>query len=372
MTGADIPDARPGALLVSALGVGLLAVHITHLFGSGEDFSTFLYGILIPMLFTVGVIAGGAWLWGWEVDDDYVSRVGVWCVIGATSLALGAVLTILYQQAEGASMSDRLFVVANSASGGAAVGLVVGIYDSRQRMARAEANRLNGRLTVLNRILRHDIRNHAQIIQGNAEFLADGGTGDGRSAQIILRAAADLVELGEHARDIERMMQDDAAERRTVDLAELVETNCERLRREYPAAEIDVSIPESRPVSAHPLLDSAVANVVENAVEHNDKPTPHVEIEIETLARTVEMRVADDGPGIPRDELDVIERGYETELSHAGGLGLWIIDWIVSASGGTVQFEGNEPEGTVVRIRLDRPELGAEAPATRTDRGVAR
>jgi signal transduction histidine kinase len=372
MTGSGIADVRPGALLVSTLGVGLLALHIAHLFGSGEDFSTFLYGILIPMLFTVGVIAGGAWLWGWEVDDDYVLRVGVWCVIGAASLALGAVLTILYQQAEGAAMSDRLFVVANSASGGAAVGLVVGIYDSRQRMARAEADRLNGRLTVLNRILRHDIRNHAQIIQGNAEFLADAGSGDGRSARIILQAAADLVELGEHARDIERMMQDDAAERRTVDLAELVETNCERLRREYPAAEIDVSIPESRPVSAHPLLDSAVANVIENAVEHNDKPTPRVEIEMETFARTVEMRVTDDGPGIPRDELDVIERGYETELSHAGGLGLWIIDWIVSASGGTVQFEGNEPAGTVVRVRLDLPEPGAEVPAAGADRGVAR
>jgi signal transduction histidine kinase len=370
MTGADLSDVSPGALLVSALGVGLLALHIAHLFESGEDFWTFLYGILIPMLFAVGVLAGAAWLWGWEADDDYAMRVGVWCVVGATSLAFGAVLTILYQQAEGASMSDQLFVVANSASGGAAIGLVVGVYDSRQRMARAEANRLNGRLTVLNRILRHDIRNHAQIIQGNAEFLADAKTGDGRSARTILQAAADLVELGEHARDIERMMRDDA-DRRTVDLASLVEANCERLRETYPAAEIDVSIPESRQVSAHPLLDSAVANVVENAVEHNDKPAPHVEIEVETVARRAEMRVADDGPGIPQDELDVIERGYETELSHAGGLGLWIIDWIVSASGGTVQFEENEPEGTVVRIRLDIPESGTEASAMGTDRGVA-
>lgn len=70
-------------------------------------------------------------------------------------------LTVLYHQAEGVSMSDQLFIVVNSASGGAAVGVVVGIYDGRRRAARAEVGRLNDQLTVLNRVLRHGIRNHA-------------------------------------------------------------------------------------------------------------------------------------------------------------------------------------------------------------------
>lgn len=361
---------RPGALVVSALGVGLLTLHIAHLFESGEGFRTFLYGILIPILFSLGVLASGAWLWRRSSSDDYGLRVGTWCVIGAASLALGAVLTILYQQAEGVSMSDQLFIVVNSASGGAAVGVVVGIYDGRQRAARAEVGRLNDQLTVLNRVLRHDIRNHAQIIRGHAELLADTADGDDRQVRTILEEATGLAELGEHARDIERMIRSGDTDREPTELASLVEATCERLRREYPASEITVSIPEERLVSAHPLLGSAITNVVENAIEHNDKPTPRVEIEVETLPRTgaVEIRVADDGPGIPSDEVAAIERGYETDLSHTQGLGLWIVNWVVSESGGTVRFEGNDPEGTLVRLRLDQPQ--SRTVASESDRGV--
>lgn len=86
---SSIAVPRPGALVVSALGVGLLTLHIAHLFESGEGFRTFLYGILIPMLFSLGVLASGAWLWRRRSGDGYGLRVGTWCVIGAASLALG-------------------------------------------------------------------------------------------------------------------------------------------------------------------------------------------------------------------------------------------------------------------------------------------
>lgn len=160
------------------------------------------------------------------------------------------------------------------------------------------------------------------------------------------------------------------ADREPTELASLVEAICGRLRQEYPASEITVSIPGEQSVSAHPLLGSAITNVVENAIEHNDKPTPRVEIEVETLPRTgaVEIRIADDGPGIPSDEVAAIERGYETDLSHTQGLGLWIVSWVVSESGGTVRFEGNDPEGTLVRLRLDQPQ--SRKVASESDRGV--
>jgi len=42
-------------------------------------------------------------------------------------------------------------------------------------------------------------------------------------------------------------------------------------------------------------------------------------------ADEVKLCIADDGPGIGADELDVFERGEETDLAHGSGLGLWLV-----------------------------------------------
>ena len=68
----------------------------------------------------------------------------------------------------------------------------------------------------------------------------------------------------------------------------------------------------------------------------------------------VEIRVADEGPGIPEMERAVLLRGAETPLEHMEGLGLWFVNWTVSASGGTVEVVGNDPQGTVVVVSLPR------------------
>jgi K+-sensing histidine kinase KdpD len=52
----------------------------------------------------------------------------------------------------------------------------------------------------------------------------------------------------------------------------------------------------------------------------------------------------------------VLQRGRETSLEHASGLGLWLVHWIVTESGGSVSFEEREPRGSVVELTLPRTE----------------
>ena len=363
--------AHAGLAAILGTGAGLLALHFVHALSAGENLRTFLLGILLPMGFAAGILLGGAWIRQRAIDDRHFLRAAGWCVAGAAALGVGAGLTILYQQAEGVTVSDQLFVVVNAASGGGLAGLVVGVYDTRQRTARAEADQLTRHLTVLNRVLRHDIRNNANVIQGNAELLTDG-PGDPADpverARIIKRQAADLVELGEYAKEIERLLHGDDAEREVVDLTAHAETCCEQLSREYPDADIDASLPDDLPVLAHPLISSALLNLTENAIEHNDKPTPRVEIESTTTARGgvefATVRIADNGPGIPDGELVALERGYETDLEHTSGLGLWLVNWIAIESGGEVWFEENDPTGTVACLRLQRAPVATAATQT--------
>lgn len=345
-----------GIVIILGIGIVLFGLHVTHALGEGENFRTFLFGILIPMLLAASVIVGTIWQWRQNLKGKYNRRIALWCTIGNLVLALGAVLIILYQEAEGVRMSDQLFVVVNAASVGAVSGFVVGVYDYRQRQAQAEANRLSRQLTVLNRVLRHDIRNDANVIHGRAEVLADGRIDIHEQAETIQRQAAGLAQLGEYARQVEKLLLEDDTSTERVDISKLAESVCERVQTDNPRAEFERSLDGSQFVEAHPLVESAVSNVVENAVEHCDKPTPQVTVRVveDPGDEYVELSVADNGPGIPEREIAILERGYETELDHMSGLGLWLVNWILTASDGGVSFEENDPQGSIVFLRFKR------------------
>jgi signal transduction histidine kinase len=125
------------------------------------------------------------------------------------------------------------------------------------------------------------------------------------------------------------------------------------VRPEYPNVEIRTDLPGRAAVVSLDLVDSAIDNVLENAIEHHDDDRPVIDVEVaDTGSGEVELRVTDDGPGIPAEELAALERGDEDPLTHTSGLGLWITKWIVSESGGSVEFEDNDPSGTVVSMRF--------------------
>ena len=78
------------------------------------------------------------------------------------------------------------------------------------------------------------------------------------------------------------------------------------------------------------------------------------------------VRVADDGPGIPEQELDILRKGHETQLQHGSSLGLWLAYWLVSAMGGDLRFDDNEPRGAVVTIEFQEPQDAKPATGTKT------
>lgn len=92
--------------------------------------------------------------------------------------------------------------------------------------------------------------------------------------------------------------------------------------------------------------------MIENAVEHNDKQTPRVDVTLSNSENQVAVRIADNGPGIPDEEVAVLERGYETSLKHTNGLGLWLVSWIVRESDGEVTFRERNPRGSVVCLQF--------------------
>jgi len=225
------------------------------------------------------------------------------------------------------------------------------------------------RLGVLNRLLRHNLRNDMSVILSYAEMLPDFDARDRReeAAEKIQDIGQGLIDHGQKARDIETAMESAADGVETVDMVPRVRAAVEEYRGEYPAVEFRLDLPDTCDAMAIPSVDFAVENLVENAAEHNDADDPVVEV---TLGRTdgaVELRVADNGPGIPDHEQDVLFEGEETALEHGSGIGLWLAYWVVDKSEGVIEFADNDPRGAVVSVRLDaparpdaRPEDGAD------------
>ncbi len=213
-----------------------------------------------------------------------------------------------------------------------------------------ERRRRDQMLRVLNRVLRHNLRNDMNVVLGMTQLVDAECNAVGDYTDRIEYVAENLVELGAKANVVEELTGLDGNAPESADVVSIVEHAVDTV---VPAdGNVTVDAPESAVASVPPLFEVAVENVVENAFEHDDDPT--VDVVVRRRERTVAVAVTDDGPGLPAAELDALRSQTETPLEHASGLGLWLTDWIVDFADGTVTYDVDA--GTTVTIELPRIE----------------
>jgi signal transduction histidine kinase len=223
------------------------------------------------------------------------------------------------------------------------------------------------RLAVLNRTLRHNLRNEMNIVEGYADQLAESLEGDEAELAATVRGvAADLVDLSTKARDAETVMAGRTETPDPAHLGELLETTVEALPDGHGAA-VAVDTPANVYVPGTDTFHAVLYNAVENATVHGAEPDGEVRVDVDRDDDRVAIAVADDGPGIPETELSAVEDGIETQLEHGSGLGLWIITWGARSLGGGVEFD-TDRDGTTVTITVPAA-TGAEPTGAAADRG---
>ena len=234
------------------------------------------------------------------------------------------------------------------------VGHTVTLNDITEREQRRQ------RLEVLNRVLRHNLRNDMTVVLGYAQTLEESlPEAEARMAATIERKAQALVDMGEKARKLEQLIESPGEPTR-VDVASLLRAVCDELGDAFPAATVTADLPDELVVETVPdVLDAVVENLVENAIEHNDADAPQVWVSAAVDGGGLVVTVADDGPGIPDHELDTIDAGTETPLQHGSGIGLWLVHWGVRSLGGGLSFEtgtatddNDDSRGTTATVRL--------------------
>lgn len=219
------------------------------------------------------------------------------------------------------------------------------------------------RRQVMNRILRHDLRNDMNVVVGHAEMLSEHDDRTVSShAETIRKKALSLVNLGDKVRTIDRQLHGVDRDLREINISQILRQEIDTVHEESPGVIIRSRIEEVT-ILGNPLIRIAISNLLNNSIEHNDNKTPEIEVELSHRSETdrIEVQIRDNGPGIPEGEKRAITNEGETPLEHISGLGLWLVKWIVDGMHGTLSITKNSPRGTIVTLSFPATEGALEA-----------
>jgi two-component system OmpR family sensor kinase len=214
----------------------------------------------------------------------------------------------------------------------------------------------------------HELRTPLTAIRGFAELHRQGAiSGEEATTTVLRRIEKESVRMSTLVDDLlllARLDQQRPLAQEPVDIGALIEEAVEAARVSSNEHVIDLAMP-AEDIFVHGdagRLHQAISNLLVNARTHTPAGTPiHVRVDLETTE--VIITVADEGPGLtPEQSKRIFERFYRADPSRqrgtsqqeGSGLGLSIVEAVVTAHGGSVSVDCAEGRGATFTIRLPR------------------
>lgn len=326
---------KPAGLVVAGVGF-LLTRHTVVASLSMSDLPAFVAGRGVFLVVGLALSVYGVALAVSTRSPRYVRTIAVWCLLGTASMGVVLGLTVvgLGEPLPGAMLSRIVL-------GGAIGGVLTGVHSATTARHRRELERNTDSLTVLNRILRHEVLNKVNVVQGYTSLRDDPD----RALSTIDRNAA---AIGEAIESVGVLTDADRSRERVV-VGDLLDARVAAARERFPEAEVEsTGAPEDVAVLATSHLATAVDHLVENAVVHGG-PSPTVGLGATVEDGVVTLTVADDGPGMTTEAVSLLERDGLPEYDDpTNGFGLAIVRLIAGQAGAGVSVDtaGDDGRGT--------------------------
>lgn len=228
-------------------------------------------------------------------------------------------------------------------------------------VARRIAHEIKNPLTPIQLSAERIIRKFSPLLDSDAEELQ-------QMVKVITRQTDDIRRIVDEFSKFARMPE---LKRKNEDLCALVSSIITLQRAGQPTVSINFSIPENPIVLSidATLINQAITNILKNAGEAIEtRKSKHarlkvegvINVEIKENAEIIEIKISDNGIGLPQDRSRLFEP-YVTTREKGTGLGLAIVKKIVEEHGGVLKLEDSAPfeNGNIIGalVSIDLPKL---------------
>ena len=212
-------------------------------------------------------------------------------------------------------------------------------------------------------ILGHDLRTPLGAVMTSTKFMLEVGDLEEPNLTLVRRMSASATRMNHMVLDLldfTRTRFGDAIPivRAATDLRRLVHDVVNEVATMYPSSPVHVeSVGDLTGEWDCQRLTQALTNLVGNAVQHGSDKSP-IKVTAQGLEREVVISVQNEGPVIPQREVAALfapmKAGPAGRDRRHLGLGLYIVDKIVTAHHGSVTVRSSRDEGTTFEVRLPR------------------
>ncbi|MBV9339322.1 MAG: HAMP domain-containing histidine kinase, partial [Acidobacteria bacterium] len=315
--------------------------------------------------------------------------------LGVLALVIGSALVYFISHTFTRPLSSLLagvaalekgdFNYALDARGGDEVAELTRAFDRmRESLFRTQQNLIESeRLATIGRMassISHDLRHSLAAIVANAEFLCEAHLSSGQrdelyhEIQLAVNRMTELIDsLLEFSRTRASLRPSYGSLRTAVDNA----VHAVRANPEFHNAHVNIR--QAGNVEGwfdHRKLERTFFNLVLNACESLPDRSGRVDIELRDTGSAIEIRVSDNGRGIPASIRNTLFEPFVSLGKENGtGLGLTVAQKIVQDHGGELAVESTSRDGTVFRVTLPYPAplgqvMAAEAEQASSVRGA--
>jgi signal transduction histidine kinase len=249
------------------------------------------------------------------------------------------------------------------------VGLTLEAYFTQATLERRQAldlvYRANAELRNFAQLTSHDLKTPLATVANLCEEVLDefGSTLPPQAADLIGSARERVFRMSKTIDELlhsTTSLHADAIEDHVAS-QEMLQEVSEQLRPTLKQRQIDLSIADGLPtvLGDKARLREVFYNLLSNAVKFSDKPHGRIQISCKLDDNDCVFAIADNGPGIPADELARIFVPFRRLPVHRGvpgsGLGLYFAKTIVDQQRGRIWAESKVGVGSTFFVALKRP-----------------
>lgn len=218
------------------------------------------------------------------------------------------------------------------------------VVEEKERLAELykRVDELREVLSIINQMLRHDVKNKLQVILGYIEiYLIEK---DESYLEKAIRAVEETNQYLSKIRDLENAISAEKSILKPINIREVVEN----VLKFY---QIPWNVQGNCYALADEAIYSVIDNIVNNAIKHGK--TDRIDVILTDLGDESEIRIIDYGVGIPSEiKKRVFEKRFTLDPKRGSGLGLYVVRKVVERYGGRVWVEDTKPKGATFVLRL--------------------